>query len=38
MTRFLIYAIAAVSLDLMMGYGAMVSFGHAMPSSAWAAM
>lgn len=29
-TRFLIYAIAAVSLDLVLGYGAMVSFGHAM--------
>ncbi|MDQ6214961.1 branched-chain amino acid ABC transporter permease, partial [Achromobacter insolitus] len=29
MTRFLIYAIAAVSLDLILGYGAMVSFGHA---------
>lgn len=29
-TRFLIYAIAAVSLDLILGYGAMVSFGHAM--------
>jgi branched-chain amino acid transport system permease protein len=29
-TRVLIYAIAAVSLDLIMGYGALVSFGHAM--------
>ncbi|MFC7407570.1 branched-chain amino acid ABC transporter permease [Hydrogenophaga atypica] len=29
-TRFLIYGIAAVSLDLILGYGAMVSFGHAM--------
>jgi branched-chain amino acid transport system permease protein len=29
-TRFLIYGIAAVSLDLVLGYGAMVSFGHAM--------
>lgn len=29
-TRFLIYAIGAVSLDLILGYGAMVSFGHAM--------
>jgi branched-chain amino acid transport system permease protein len=29
-TRFLIYAIAAVSLDLIIGYGALVSFGHAM--------
>src|SRR5690554_1870956 len=28
-TRFVIYAIAAVSLDLVLGYGAMVSFGHA---------
>ena len=28
-TRFAIYAIAAVSLDLILGYGAMVSFGHA---------
>lgn len=28
-TRFLIYAIAAVSLDLVLGYGALVSFGHA---------
>jgi branched-chain amino acid transport system permease protein len=28
-TRFLIYAIAAVSLDLILGYGALVSFGHA---------
>jgi branched-chain amino acid transport system permease protein len=30
LTRIFIYAIAAVSLDLIMGYGAMVSFGHAM--------
>ncbi|MEJ2623763.1 MAG: branched-chain amino acid ABC transporter permease [Pseudolabrys sp.] len=29
-TRILIYAIAAVSLDLILGYGALVSFGHAM--------
>ncbi len=29
-TRFLIYGLAAVSLDLILGYGAMVSFGHAM--------
>ena len=29
-TRLLIYAIAVVSLDLVLGYGAMVSFGHAM--------
>lgn len=28
-TRFAIYAIAAISLDLILGYGAMVSFGHA---------
>jgi branched-chain amino acid transport system permease protein len=28
-TQFLIYAIAAVSLDLLVGYGGMVSFGHA---------
>jgi len=28
-TRFLIYAIAAVSLDLIIGFGGMVSFGHA---------
>src|SRR5690554_5049786 len=28
-TRLVIYAIAAVSLDLVLGYGAMVSFGHA---------
>lgn len=27
-TRVLIYAIAAVSLDLILGYGGMVSFGH----------
>ena len=30
MTRVVIYAIAVVSLDLIMGFGAMVSFGHAM--------
>jgi len=29
-TRIVIYAIAAVSLNLIMGYGGMVSFGHAM--------
>lgn len=29
-TRFLIYGLAAVSLDLVIGYGAMISFGHAM--------
>ncbi len=29
MTRVLIFAMAAVSLDLIVGYGAMVSFGHA---------
>jgi branched-chain amino acid transport system permease protein len=29
MARILIFAIAAVSLDLIVGYGAMVSFGHA---------
>lgn len=29
MTRVLIFAIAAVSLDLIVGYGAMVSLGHA---------
>ena len=29
MTRVLIFAIAAVSLDLIVGYGALVSFGHA---------
>ncbi|MDF3836911.1 branched-chain amino acid ABC transporter permease [Cupriavidus basilensis] len=29
-TRFLIYGLAAVSLDLILGYGALVSFGHAM--------
>lgn len=29
-TRFLIYGLVAVSLDLVLGYGAMVSFGHAM--------
>ena len=28
-TRILIFAIAALSLDLVLGYGAMVSFGHA---------
>ncbi len=28
-TRVVIYAIAAVSLDMIMGYGGMVSFGHA---------
>lgn len=28
-TRFVIYALAAVSLDLILGYGALVSFGHA---------
>lgn len=28
-TRFAIYAIATVSLDLILGYGALVSFGHA---------
>lgn len=28
-TRFAIYALAAVSLDLVLGYGALVSFGHA---------
>lgn len=28
-TRILIYAIAAVSLDLILGYGGLVSFGHA---------
>lgn len=28
-TRIMIFAIAAVSLDLILGYGAMVSFGHA---------
>lgn len=30
MTRALIYAIAATSLNLILGYGGMVSFGHAM--------
>ena len=30
LTRFAIYALAAVSLDLVLGYGALVSFGHAM--------
>jgi branched-chain amino acid transport system permease protein len=29
-TRFVIYGLAAVSLDLILGYGALVSFGHAM--------
>ncbi|MFO1178289.1 MAG: branched-chain amino acid ABC transporter permease [Ottowia sp.] len=29
-TRFLIYGLAAVSLDLILGYGYLVSFGHAM--------
>ena len=29
-TRLVIYAIAACSLDLVLGYGGMVSFGHAM--------
>lgn len=29
LTRALIFAIAALSLDLILGYGAMVSFGHA---------
>jgi branched-chain amino acid transport system permease protein len=29
-SRIVIYAIAAVSLDLVLGYGALVSFGHAM--------
>jgi branched-chain amino acid transport system permease protein len=29
-TRVLIYALAALSLDLILGYGGMVSFGHAM--------
>ena len=28
-TRMMIYAIAALSLDLILGYGALVSFGHA---------
>ncbi|MGQ7792837.1 branched-chain amino acid ABC transporter permease [Faunimonas sp. B44] len=28
-TRVMIYALAAMSLDLILGYGAMVSFGHA---------
>jgi len=28
-TQFVIYALAAISLDLVLGYGAMVSFGHA---------
>lgn len=30
MTRVLIYAIAALSLNLILGYGGLVSFGHAM--------
>ena len=30
MTRVLVYAIAAVSLNLILGYGGMMSFGHAM--------
>ena len=30
LTRILIYALAALSLDLILGYGGMVSFGHAM--------
>ncbi|RZS84723.1 amino acid/amide ABC transporter membrane protein 2 (HAAT family) [Pigmentiphaga kullae] len=30
MTRFVIYGLAAVSLDLVLGYGALISFGHAM--------
>ena len=29
-TRLVIYAVAAVSLDLVLGYGGLVSFGHAM--------
>lgn len=29
LTRMMIFAIAALSLDLILGYGAMVSFGHA---------
>lgn len=29
-TRLAIYALAAVSLDLVLGYGALISFGHAM--------
>ena len=28
-TRILIFALAALSLDLILGYGGMVSFGHA---------
>ena len=28
-TRVMIFAIAAISLDLILGYGALVSFGHA---------
>ncbi|MEC9243263.1 MAG: branched-chain amino acid ABC transporter permease [Pseudomonadota bacterium] len=30
LTRIVIYALAVVSLDLIIGYGALVSFGHAM--------
>lgn len=30
LTRVLIYALAALSLDLILGYGGMISFGHAM--------
>ena len=30
MTRALVYAIAALSLNLIMGYGGLISFGHAM--------
>jgi branched-chain amino acid transport system permease protein len=29
LTRVMIFAIAAMSLDLILGYGALVSFGHA---------
>ena len=29
MTRVMIFAIAALALDLLIGYGALVSFGHA---------
>ncbi|MCP2091737.1 UNVERIFIED_ORG: ABC-type branched-subunit amino acid transport system permease subunit [Paraburkholderia sediminicola] len=29
-TRFVIYVVAAVSFDLIPGYGAMVGFGHTM--------
>jgi branched-chain amino acid transport system permease protein len=28
-TRVMIFAIAALSLDLILGYGALISFGHA---------